>query len=89
MRASLLLFVALTAGCANHPSLAERLGPPPSGPPGPVLILAPAKASYEAILARQPRHPAALQLLGVLAHQSGDTERAIALIEEALAVAPN
>ena len=50
--------------------------------------LAAAEAGYKAVLARQPRHPVALQLLGVVAQQSGDTETAIALIKEALKVAP-
>ena len=51
--------------------------------------LAAAEAGYKAILARQPHHPAALQLLGVVTQQSGNTPEAITLIEEALRIAPN
>lgn len=45
-----------------------------------------AAALYQQVLARQPRQPDALHLLGVIAHQSGDHARAIELIEQAVSV---
>jgi tetratricopeptide (TPR) repeat protein len=43
-----------------------------------------ARAKYTSVLARQPNHPDALHLLGILAHQEGENERAVALIERAI-----
>ncbi|OEJ68018.1 hypothetical protein BEN30_07050 [Magnetovibrio blakemorei] len=43
-----------------------------------------AKTSYEQILKADPTHPAALHLLGVLAHQMGKGEIAIELISKAI-----
>jgi tetratricopeptide (TPR) repeat protein len=47
-----------------------------------------AKPFYEQALAIEPRHPDALHLLGVLALQCGDAERAVGLIRQAIAVRP-
>jgi tetratricopeptide (TPR) repeat protein len=43
-----------------------------------------ARVKYASILARQPNNPDALHLLGILAHQEGENERAAALIERAI-----
>ena len=51
--------------------------------------LAEAAAVYERILQSAPRHADALHLLGVIAYQAGDHDRAIDLIRRAIAVAPN
>jgi len=51
--------------------------------------LAAAEVAYRKVLKRHPRHPVALQLLGVAAQQRGNTPRAIDLIRKALQVAPN
>jgi len=51
--------------------------------------LAAARMLYEAILRHEPGHFDALHLLGVIAAQTGDTERAARLIGQALAVDPN
>jgi len=48
--------------------------------------LAEAEAEYRAILQEAPRHPDALHLLGVLAHQTGHHPEAIDLIRQALAL---
>lgn len=50
--------------------------------------LAAAGRAYEAILAREPGHPDALHLLGVLANQRGEPAQAVALIGSALAARP-
>src|SRR5437867_4185535 len=44
---------------------------------------------YQAILVRQPDHADALHLLGVVALQHGDPERARALIGRAIALCPD
>jgi protein O-GlcNAc transferase len=44
-----------------------------------------AEALYKFILARQPRNPDALHLLGMAAHQSGRHMEALALIQQAIA----
>ncbi|SDP78638.1 tetratricopeptide repeat-containing sulfotransferase family protein [Desulforhopalus singaporensis] len=41
------------------------------------------------ILCKVPRHPHALHLLGLITHQSGKTERAIAIIKKAIGAAPD
>jgi predicted O-linked N-acetylglucosamine transferase (SPINDLY family) len=43
-----------------------------------------AEAVYRSILARQPRHPDALHLLGVVAYSRGEHARAVKLIEKAI-----
>lgn len=48
-----------------------------------------AERGYRQVLATQPDHPEALQLLGLLAHQAGHAADAVALLERATAVAPN
>ena len=48
-----------------------------------------AEAGYERVLALQPRHPDALHLLGVVAHQRGEHARAVALIRRAVAINRN
>ncbi len=50
--------------------------------------LARAKSAYEAILARNPRHPEALHLLGVLAFQERKPEESVRLIERAIEINP-
>lgn len=50
--------------------------------------LASAKTLYEQALKIEPRHPDALNLLGVLALQSGDPIRAVTLIGKAIEVQP-
>lgn len=50
--------------------------------------IAQADAAYREVLLRQPANVDALQLAGVLAHQSGDGERSAALLERAAAIAP-
>ncbi|MFB3089371.1 MAG: tetratricopeptide repeat protein [Acidiferrobacterales bacterium] len=47
-----------------------------------------AEALYREILARQPKHPDALHLLGVSTAQSGNPQGAVALIEEAIDLHP-
>jgi tetratricopeptide (TPR) repeat protein len=47
-----------------------------------------AARAYEAALAEDPDHPAALHLLGLVALQKGDPARAVALIGRAIAVRP-
>lgn len=51
--------------------------------------LADAEALYRAILADDEKHPDALHLLGVLRYQAGDYDSASALIDRALALAPD
>lgn len=51
--------------------------------------LAAAQRCYEAVLAQQPDQPDALHLLGLLADQHGDHQRAIDLIGRAIALVPN
>jgi tetratricopeptide (TPR) repeat protein len=43
---------------------------------------------YQAILARNPDHPDALHLLGVVAHQLGQNQQAVQLIGRAIALRP-
>ncbi|OGQ96334.1 MAG: hypothetical protein A2521_10790 [Deltaproteobacteria bacterium RIFOXYD12_FULL_57_12] len=50
--------------------------------------LAPAEKLLRQILQAQPRHPFALHLLGVIAHQVGKTEDAVRLIEQAIGSLP-
>lgn len=45
-----------------------------------------AESLYRQILAREPRHVDAIQLLGVLTHQKGQHDAAIALIDRAIAL---
>ncbi len=47
-----------------------------------------AEAAYREILHDDPRHPDALHLLGVLAHQTGKHDAAVTLIEKAVALRP-
>lgn len=47
-----------------------------------------AKSFYEQVLRLEPRHPDALNLLGVLALQAGDPQQAAALIGKAIEVQP-
>jgi Tfp pilus assembly protein PilF len=51
--------------------------------------LSEAEALYRRILERQPDHPGALHLLGVLAHQQGHDDRAVDLIARAIALRPD
>lgn len=51
--------------------------------------LAAAERLYGELLAVEPRHAEALHLLGVLMHQSGRHEPALALIDRAVALAPS
>jgi predicted O-linked N-acetylglucosamine transferase (SPINDLY family) len=51
--------------------------------------LSEAEALYRRILERQPDHPGALHLLGVLAHQQGHDGRAVDLIARAIALRPD
>jgi len=51
--------------------------------------LADAEALYRQILAAEPEHPDALNLLGVVAHQCGRHEVAVELIRRAIGVAPS
>ena len=44
---------------------------------------------YEQILQTNPNHTDALHLLGVIAHQVGDNERALGLIKKAIDLKPN
>ncbi|NJL58347.1 MAG: tetratricopeptide repeat protein, partial [Desulfobacteraceae bacterium] len=48
-----------------------------------------AKIIYDKILDKYPSHADTLHLRGVLAHQTDDNEKAIALIREAIRLAPN
>jgi tetratricopeptide (TPR) repeat protein len=48
-----------------------------------------AKALYEEVLRREPRHFNALQLLGTLAAQTGDQIRAVELLDRAIEVDPS
>ena len=48
-----------------------------------------AAAGYRAILARDPRQPDALYLLGVVAHQTGQNAQAARLFRETVAVKPD
>jgi protein O-GlcNAc transferase len=51
--------------------------------------MADAESSYRKILAQEPDHPDALNLLGMLAHQCGNHTTAERLIGQAIAVRPN
>jgi predicted TPR repeat methyltransferase len=51
--------------------------------------LAEAHEVYRRVLETDPHHPDALHFAGVLAHQQGRSEEAIALIEKSLALAPD
>ena len=44
---------------------------------------------YQQILQTDTKHPSALHLLGVIAHQEGENERAVDLITKALAIKPD
>lgn len=48
-----------------------------------------AEAKYREVLSLYPQHPDALNLLGVIAHQRGDHEKALDLIGQAMAAAPD
>jgi Tfp pilus assembly protein PilF len=50
--------------------------------------LAEAEALYRRVLERDPKHPGALHLLGVLAHQQGHDDRAAGLIALAMELRP-
>jgi tetratricopeptide (TPR) repeat protein len=47
-----------------------------------------AARSYQSILARNPNHPDALHLLGVVAHQLGQNQQAAELISRAIVIRP-
>ena len=47
-----------------------------------------AQELYRRVLDAAPNHPDALHYAGVLAHQQGHSDRAVALIEQSLAAAP-
>ena len=51
--------------------------------------LAEAEALYRHVLEQDPKHPGALHLLGVLAHQQGHDDRAAELIALAMELKPN
>src|SRR5690348_6016631 len=51
--------------------------------------LAGAQEVYRRVLETAPDHPDALHYAGVLAHQQGRSDEAVALIEKSLALAPN
>ncbi|MBN1909544.1 MAG: tetratricopeptide repeat protein [Pirellulales bacterium] len=48
-----------------------------------------AKRAYQEVLRAEPKHPDALHLLGVVAHQSGDNLRAVEYIKQAIQVCPS
>ncbi len=48
-----------------------------------------AESLYHEILQVDPRHPIALQLLGVIAHQRGNNDSAVDLINKAIAIKPD
>ncbi len=48
-----------------------------------------AEEIYQLILEADPNHPAALQMLGVIAHQVGKNDIAVDLIAKALAIKPD
>ena len=50
--------------------------------------LAQAKSGYEQVLRVNPLHPEALQWLGVVYHQLGDSEKAIELVRQAIDLVP-
>ncbi len=77
----------------------DQRPPGPGDPPGATRLqqavahhqagrLREAEELYRQILARDPRHPDALHLLGLIAASSGQTAAGIDLIERALAVSP-
>ena len=47
-----------------------------------------AESIYQQILEADPDQPQALHLLGVIAHQRGENEQAVTLIEKAIALNP-
>jgi predicted TPR repeat methyltransferase len=51
--------------------------------------LAEAEQLYALVLDVEPQHPDALHYTGLLAHQNGRGDQAVALIEQSLALAPN
>lgn len=51
--------------------------------------LSQAEVLYRQVLQLVPRHPVALHYLGMIAHQVGKNEAAIALIREAISIAPS
>ena len=50
--------------------------------------LADAARLYDRILKADPKHPDALHLRGLVAHQQGHSERALSLVRKAIAFAP-
>lgn len=48
-----------------------------------------AEAAYQAVLAEDPDHVGALQLLGVLRHHQGDDAAALGLVRRAIAIEPD
>ena len=50
--------------------------------------LSQAEDIYQQILQTHPNQPQALHLLGVIAHQRGENEQAVDLIEKALSLKP-
>ena len=48
-----------------------------------------AEGIYNQILEADPDQPVALHLLGVIAHQTGNNEKAVELIEKALTLQPD
>ena len=50
--------------------------------------LAEAEGIYQQILQADPNQPAALNLLGVIAHQGGNNDRSVELITKAIALDP-
>jgi predicted O-linked N-acetylglucosamine transferase (SPINDLY family) len=75
--------VNVTAPSAIEQAMQTALGHHQSG------RLAEAEALYRQVLASDPNHAGALHLLGVLAGQGGDPDRAIELIGRAVALDPS
>ena len=48
-----------------------------------------AETLYQQVLVQQPNHPGALHVLGLLKYQNGDLQRALELIERAIAAKPD
>ena len=48
-----------------------------------------AQAVYRRVLESVPNHPDALHYAGVLAHQQGRSDEAVALVEKSLTIAPD
>jgi protein O-GlcNAc transferase len=51
--------------------------------------LAAAERLYRELLARQPRHPVALHLLGLLCHRTGRSREALELVKQSIAADPS